>query len=69
MSIPAQFPPRLPRAMSVQGALSEGTAEAGPAEAADAAPAPGSWPWRRAALLACIAAQLITIADLERRSD
>jgi hypothetical protein len=65
MSIPAQFPPRLPRAMSVQGALSEGIAEAGPPEAADAGPAPGSWPWRRAALLACIAAQLITIADLE----
>jgi hypothetical protein len=27
--------------------------------------APGSWPWRRAALLLCIAAQLITIAALE----
>ena len=26
---------------------------------------PGSWPWRRAALLAYIAAQLITIAALE----
>jgi hypothetical protein len=27
--------------------------------------APGSWPWRRAALLASVAAQLITIAALE----
>jgi hypothetical protein len=30
-----------------------------------AAPAPPSWPWRRAALLLSIAAQLITIAALE----
>jgi hypothetical protein len=30
----------------------------------DAVPAPDSWPWRRAALLASIAAQLTTIAAL-----
>lgn len=65
MSIPGYFPPRTPRAMSVTAALSEGFAEASPAGTPDAAPAPGSWPWRRGALLASIAAQMITIAALE----
>jgi len=64
MSIPEQFPPRSPRAMSVTTALSDGLAEAEPAGLADAAPAPASWPWRRAALLAAIAAQMITISAL-----
>jgi hypothetical protein len=64
MSIPGQFPPRVARAMSVEAALSGGLTAAAPEQVLDASPAAGSWPWRRAALLACIAAQLITIADL-----
>jgi hypothetical protein len=62
MSIPDQFPRRLSRAVPVKVAPPDGIA----AESVPGAPAtPGSWPWRRAALLASIAAQLITIAALE----
>jgi hypothetical protein len=64
MTIPDQFPRRMSRAVP---AMSTRSAEA-PADTSAASPsaaAPGSWPWRRAALLACIAAQLITIGALE----
>ena len=64
MSIPEQFPPRAPRAMSVTAALSGGLGEATSAETTEATPAAGSWPWRKAALLASIAGQMITIAAL-----
>jgi hypothetical protein len=53
------------RAASVTAADPAGVS----ADPADGSPPPvaalGSWPWRRAALLLCIAAQLITIAALE----
>lgn len=75
MSIPAQFPPRISRAVPAVAvppesaaaagtAPSESTAEAGAAGAPGVVAAPGSWPWRRAALLASVAAQLITISAL-----
>jgi hypothetical protein len=64
MSIPDQSPHHSPRAMAVKDALSDGLAEVNPAGTPHAAPAPASWPWRRAALLASIAAQMITIAAL-----
>ena len=58
MSIPEHFPRRASRAVPV--------AASPPGSIADgAAPTPPSWAWRRAALLASIAAQLITIAALE----
>jgi hypothetical protein len=51
--------------MSVTAALTDGITEVSPAVAsAVAPPATASWPWRRAALLASIAAQMITIAAL-----
>jgi hypothetical protein len=64
MSIQDQFPPRISRAVPATAAPVDGTAVSEPVSAALAAPAPASWPWRRAALLACIAAQLITISAL-----
>jgi hypothetical protein len=64
MSVPDQFPRRTPRAMSVTAALTDGITEVSPAVAPAVAPATASWPWRRAALLASIAAQMITIAAL-----
>jgi len=64
MSISDQSPRHTPRAMSMTAALADGFAGVNAAGAPDAAPAPDSWPWRRAALLASIAAQLITIAAL-----
>ena len=64
MTVPDNSPQRIYRAGSARVLSRAGT----PAEetpSATAAPStPGSWPWRQAALLACIAAQLITIADL-----
>ena len=59
------FPRRLSRAVPAADAPPDGTAGDGTAGAAGVAAAPGSWPWRRAALLALIAAQLITMAALE----
>jgi len=59
MSISDQFPRRLSRAVPA-AAVPSGS----PAEDGTVVSAPGSWPWRRAALLASIAAQLITIAAL-----
>jgi hypothetical protein len=64
MTVPGQFPRRTSRAVSVTAAAPAGV----PADFADGSPraaAPGSWPWRQAALLLCIATQLITIAALE----
>jgi len=63
MTTPDHSPQRIYRAGSARVLSRDGTpAEETPAAAAAAAA--GSWPWRQAALLACIAAQLITIADL-----
>lgn len=56
MTIPDPFPRRISRAVPVTVAPSDGIA-------ADT-PVAGSWPWRRAALLASVAAQLITISAL-----
>ena len=64
MSIPDQFPRRMSRAVPATAAASDSTAGDGPAGAPDVVPAQRSWPWRRAALLASIAAQLITISAL-----
>jgi hypothetical protein len=64
MSIPDQFPRHTPRAVSVTAAPSDGIAGVNLAGTPDAVPAPGSRAWRRAALLAAIAAQAITIAAL-----
>jgi hypothetical protein len=65
MTVPGQFPRRMSRAASVTVAESADV----PGDPADGSPphaaAPGSWPWRRAALLLCISAQLITISALE----
>jgi hypothetical protein len=63
MSILDQFPRRFSRPAPAAAVPPGNTAEAGPQDLPPAAP--GSWPWRRAALLASIAAQLITIAALE----
>ena len=54
MTVPGQFPRRMSRAASVTAAAPAGV----PADSADGSPraaAPGSWPWRRAALLLAIA--------------
>ena len=65
MSIPDQFPRRIARAVPALAVPADGSAGDGTATASAAvAAAPGSWPWRRAALLASIAAQLITISAL-----
>jgi len=63
MGIQDQFPRRISRAVPVTAAA-DAAAVNEPGSAPLAAPAPASWPWRRAALLACIAAQLITISAL-----
>lgn len=59
MTAPDPFPPRTPRAAAPA---------ATPADPVPvvvlALPAAGSWPWRRAGLLLCLAAQLITISAL-----
>ena len=66
MSIPDNFPRPIYRPVPAMAAPADGTADDRTAgEPGDARAAPGSWPWRRAALLASIAAQLITIAALE----
>ena len=64
MSIRDQFPPRISRTVPATAAPADGAAVSEPASAALVAPAPASWPWRRAALLASVAAQLITISAL-----
>jgi hypothetical protein len=64
MSIPDQFPRRTSRAVPVTATPSDGIVAEGTAAPPGAVPAPASWPWRRAALLASVAAQLITISAL-----
>jgi hypothetical protein len=64
MSIPDQFPRRMSRVVPAAAAPSGSVAGDGTADASDVAPAQRSWPWQRAALLASIAAQLITISAL-----
>jgi hypothetical protein len=64
MSISDQSSYHTSRAISVTAALSDGIAGVSLADTPDAAPAPGSWPWRRAALVAAVAAQWITVAAL-----
>jgi len=62
MTVSGQFPRRMSRATSVTAAAPAGV----PADSADGSPraaAPGSWPWRRAALLPAIARQ-VTYAGL-----
>jgi hypothetical protein len=67
MTIPDQFPPRMSRTLATAGPPP--AAPVSPAGGDASAPAPatvaGSLPWRRAALLLSIAAQLITISALE----
>jgi hypothetical protein len=65
MSIPDQFPRRFSRAGAATAAPPDAAIGDGAAGTGDVVAAPRSWPWRRAALLASIAAQLITIAALE----
>jgi hypothetical protein len=64
MSIPERFPRSISRVVPVAAAPSDDVPADGTADRLDAVPARGSWPWRCAALLACIAAQLITISAL-----
>jgi hypothetical protein len=57
MTVPGQFPRRMSRAASVTAAAPVGV----PADSADGSPraaAPGSWLWRRAALLLAIAGRV-----------
>jgi hypothetical protein len=61
MSIPDPSPPSISRAVPVTAAPSDGIAAEGTAGPRSAA---GSWPWRLAALLASVAAQLIMISAL-----
>ena len=67
MTIPDHSQRRIYRTGSATVLSRAGTpAEDTPAPAAAARPTAGrSWPWRRAALLLAVAAQLITIAALE----
>jgi hypothetical protein len=60
MTTPDSFPPRIARPATVTAA---GTVS--PADVPGPVTAAGSWPWRRGALLLCLAAQLITISALE----
>jgi hypothetical protein len=64
MSISDQFPRRVSRAVPAAAGPAGITAADGSVGTPVVVPAPGSWPWRRAALLASIAAQLITISAL-----
>jgi hypothetical protein len=65
MTIPDRFPRRVSRPASVTAASPAAIPDEGAAGLPAAVPAPGSWSWRRGALLLCIAAQLITISALE----
>jgi hypothetical protein len=65
MTIPASFPPRISHGTSVTAPSLDGAPAGASADPPDLVQAPGSWPWRRAALLLSIAAQPITIAALE----
>ncbi len=65
MVIPDNFPRRMSRAMPAAAAPADSTADDGTAGEPGVVAAPGSWPWRRATLLASVAAQMITIGALE----
>jgi hypothetical protein len=67
MTIPDQFPPRMSRTPATSGPppAAPGSPAGGAASAPSPAAVAGSLPWRRAALLLAIAAQLITISALE----
>ncbi len=64
MSIPDHFPRRVSRGVPAPAASSADLAGDGPAIRSAAVPSSESWPWLRAALLASVAAQLITISAL-----
>jgi len=68
MAIPDHFPRRVsrssPAAETTDTTTTPDTQAAGPAVGSPPAPAPSSVRWQRAALLLCLAAQLITIAAL-----
>jgi hypothetical protein len=68
MSISDQFPRRSSRVVPVAVAPSDDVAAGGTAGRLAEVAAPASWPWRRAALLASVAAQLITISALVREA-
>jgi hypothetical protein len=68
MSFQDQFPHRISRAVPAAVAPPDGIAAGGTAGLPAAVAAPPSWPWRRAALLASVAAQLITISALVREA-
>jgi hypothetical protein len=65
MSISDQFPRRFSRPLPAMPAPPDGVVGNGAAGTQDVVVAARSWPWRRAALLASVAAQLITVAVLE----
>jgi hypothetical protein len=65
MTIPDHSPRRIYRTGSARVVSRAGTPAEGTAAPAAALPAAGSWPWRRAALLLAVAAQMITVAALE----
>jgi hypothetical protein len=64
VSIQDQFPCRVSRVVPVTATPADSAAAIEPVGASLAPPAPASWPWWRAALLASIAAQLIAISTL-----
>jgi len=64
MSISDQFPRRISRTAAASASAPDGTLEASSPVTPVVVPAPGNWAWREAALLASIAAQLITISAL-----
>ena len=65
MTIPASFPRRISRATSVTAPPPDNAPAETSEDPPDVASSPASWPWRRAALLLSVAAQLVTIAALE----
>jgi hypothetical protein len=65
MTIPDHFPRRIYRTGSATVLPRAGTPAEDTAAPAPALSAAGSWPWRRAALLLAVAAQMITVAALE----
>jgi hypothetical protein len=66
MTTPDPFPRRMPPVAASAAAVppAPGPADPVPANVVPARRAAGSWPWRRAGLLLCLAAQLITISAL-----
>jgi hypothetical protein len=65
MAIPDDFPRRVSRnSPAAETTATTAPPDTVPAAGSPPAPVPGSVQWRRAALLLCLAAQLITIAAL-----